>query len=309
MGSSKKKTTQKSETSHRMAPYMSAGIQDAVGRARKLADRPYEAYSGQRIADLSQNEQMGVGMARDNVGAWEGDFGAARSQLEGIRSITDQGALDAYMNPYMDKVVAPSLRRKNEAFEAERSDRRATQGMRNAFGGRTQMWDNKFEQDFQESQDEFMGAAYGAAFDKATGLFDSEQDRRIRTAAAYQGLGEGAQQQRRQDLRDLMSSGLTERTRDQADMDFKFLQFLEERDWDVNNLSTLVSTLSSVPQEWDQKSSSETTEKTSDSPMKTLAGVASMAVGAMMTGGMSALGQGLVNNWMNPAGGGDGQNG
>lgn len=308
MGKSKKKTEQKSSTSHRMAPYMSAGIQDAVGRARKLADRPYEAYQGQRIADLSQNEQMGVGMARDNVGAWEGDFASARSRLDSIGSITDAGALDAYMNPYMDKVVAPTLRRKNEAFEAERADRRASQGMRGAFGGRTQMWDNKFGQDFQESQDEFMGSAYGAAFDRATGLFGEEQDRRMRTAAAYQGLGEGAQNQRRQDLRDLMSSGLVERTRDQADQDFKFLQFLEERDWDVNNLSTLVSTLQSVPQEWDQTSESKTTETTSQSPMKTLAGVASMAVGAMMTGGMSALGSGLMSGGMGMLGGG-GQDG
>lgn len=281
---------------------MSAGIRDAVTRARGIADREYTSYGGQRIADLSENEQMGIRGARENRGAWEGDFATARSKLDSMGSIADEGALDAFMNPYMDKVVAPSLRRKNEAFEAERASRRGSQGMRGAFGGRTQMWDNKFEQDFEESQDEFMGAAYGQAFDRATSLYADEQDRTLRQAGAYQTLGEGAQAQRRQDLRDLMSTGLTERTREQADADFKFLEFLEERDWDVQNLSTLVNTLASLPQEWDQKSQSETTTTTSDSPMKTLAGVASMAVGAMVSGGMSALGGGLVDKWMKPGG-------
>ena len=298
MGSSKKKTTTNSTSRNEISPWLRQGSEDAVSRAREINNREYSAYGGQRIADMSQNEQMGIGMARDNVGAWEGDFASARSQLDSIGSVTDEGALDGYFNPYMDKVVSPALRRKNEAFEAERSARRGTQGMRGAFGGRTQMWDNKYESDFQRDQDEFMGAAYGAAFDSATNLFSQEQDRKIQTAGAYQDLGTGAQSQRRQDLRDLMSTGMIERTRDQAEADFKYLEHLESRDWDINNLNTLVQTLSAVPYETTNTTNSTTETKTSESPMKTIAGVASMAAGAMITGGMSALGTGLMNNMM-----------
>lgn len=281
----KSKSTQSNKSKLTRSPWLTAGSQHAVSRAREIADRDYEAFGGQRIADLSQNEQMGVDMARSNVGMWEGDFQTARDTLGSIGSITDEGALDAYMNPYMDKVVNPALRRKNEAFEAERAARRAKRGMSGAFGGRGQMWDNKFASDFQRDQDEFMGEAYGRAFDKATSLFSQEQDRKLATAGAYQQLGTGAQQQRRADLRDLMTTGLTSRTRDQAEMDFKYLEYLEERDWDVTNLDSLVRTLQAVPHDYEQTSQTTTTE--SSSPLKTLAGVGAVVGGAILTGGAS----------------------
>ena len=82
-----------------------------------------------------------------------------------------------------------------------------------------------------------------------------------------------------------MQTGLTERTRDQADLDFQYLEFLEERDWDVQNLDTLVRTLQAVPH--DIKQDSTTTQTSSSSPMKTLAGIGSIAAGAILTGGAS----------------------
>ena len=85
----------------------------------------------------------------------------------------------------------------------------------------------------------------------------------------------------------LMATGITERTRDQADLDFKYLEFLEERDWDVNNLSTLVQTLAGVPSESSQTTDSTTTTTKSDSPMKTIIGIAAITAGAVMTGGAS----------------------
>lgn len=301
MGGSKKTTKSKSKTENKISPWLREGSEHAVRRAREIADRDYTSFSdagGNRIAELNENERMGMNMARDNAGAWEGDFATARAKLDSVGSITDEGALDGYFNPYMDRVVSPALRRKNEAFEAARAERRANRGMSGAFGGRGQMWENKFESDFQRDQDEFMGEAYGRAFDAATSLYNQEMDRRLDTATAYQSLGAEAQNQRRQDMRQLFQSGLVERTRDQADLDFKYLEHLEERDWDVNNLNTLVSTLSAVPHETTQLSESKTTETTKDSPMKTVAGVASMAAGAMMTGGMSALGGALTSGGM-----------
>lgn len=308
MGGSKTKTKTKSRTENTISPWLRQGSQDAVARARQINNRAYEGYDQQRIADMSENERMGIEMARSNVGAWEGDFASARNQLENVGWMTDEGALDAYMNPYMEQVVSPTLRRRNEAFEAERAGRRAQRGMSGAFGGRGQMWENQFESDFQRDQDEFMGEAYGRAFDVATGLFGEEQDRRMAMAGAYQDLGTGAQQQRRQDLRDLMASGLVERTRDQADLDFRYLEHIEERDWDIQNLDVLVRTLQSVPYETTTTSESTQTVEKKDSPMKTLAGVAATVGGAFMTGGMSlaTMGGALGQAGMGMLGGGGG---
>jgi hypothetical protein len=237
---------------------------------------------------MSQNEQMGIDMARSNVGAWEGDFESARDALRSSgRSITDEGALEGYMNPYMEEVLAPQRRRQNEAFEAERASRRAGQGARGAFGGRADLYDNQFESEFQRRQTELTGSAYGAAFDRATGLFGEERQRDIQRGGAFQALGEGAQGQRRADLRDLMQTGLTERTRDQADLDFQYLEHLEERDWDVSNLNTLVQTLAAVPSDITESGESTQTQTTRPSAMQTIAGIGAITAGAIMTGGAS----------------------
>jgi len=267
---------------------MNQGSQRAVQMATNRTNQPYENYGGTRISGLSENERLGFQGARDNFGAYDRDYDNARTALDAAGgSITDPGALEGYMNPYMEEVLAPQRRRQNEAFEAERASRHAGSGMRNAFGGRSQMWDNKFEDDFEVRQDELTGSAYGAAFDRATGLYAQERDRDIRRAGAYSGLAESQSSQNRQAIRDLMATGLTERTRDQADLDFQYLEFLEERDWDVSNLNTLVQTLASVPHESSQTSDSTTVETQSQSPLQTIAGIGAITAGAIMTGGAS----------------------
>jgi hypothetical protein len=266
---------------------MREGSQRAVQMAMDRSRQDYQAYGGQRIADLSQNEQMGIGMARENVGAWQGDFESAREAIrQSGRSITEEGALEGYMNPYMEEVLAPQRRRQNEAFEAERAQRAATRGASNAFGGRGQMWENQFESEFQTRQDELTGSAYGAAFDRATQMFGEERDRDLRRAGAFQDVGEGAQSMRQRDLRDLMESGFIQRTQEQAGLDFQYLEYLEERDWDVNNMMTLVDVLSSVPHEESEEGSSRQEVKESD-PLGTVIGVAAIAASAIMTGGSS----------------------
>ena len=266
---------------------MREGSERAVGMAMDRTNQAYEGYGGQRIAEMSGNERMGINMARTNVGAGDEDFQSARDALGGMTSFTDEGVAEQYMNPYMDQVVTPGLRRKNEAFEAERARRKQTRGMTGAFGGRGDMLENQFQSNFQRDQDEYMGSAYGAAFDAATRLHGSEQDRAIGQAGAYTDLAATQGQQNRNQLRDLMATGITERTRDQADLDFKYLEHLEERDWDVSNLSTLVKTLATVPSESSQTTDSTTTTTKSDSPMKTIAGIAAITAGAIMTGGAS----------------------
>jgi hypothetical protein len=291
MGSSSKKTQQSSRSDYNLPDYMNQGSQRAVQMATNRTNQAYENYGGTRIAGLSQNEQMGVQGARENFGAYNQDFDSARTALDAAGgSITDECALEGYMNPYMEQVLAPQRRRQNEAFDAERASRRSTRGMKNAFGGRGDMWDNKFESDFQTRQDELTGSAYGAAFDSATGLYSAERDRDIRRAGAYSNLAESQSSQNRQAIRDLMATGITERTRDQADLDFQYLEHLEGRDWDVSNLNTLVQTLAAVPHESSQTTESTTTETQSQSPLQTIAGIGAIGVGAIMTGGASLAG-------------------
>jgi hypothetical protein len=286
MGRSKKTSTTKRETTR--SPWLTQGSQQAVGMARDIAGREYSGYGGQRIADLSGNERMGLSAAQNEYGRYDQDFQSARESLGSIKSITDEGALEGYMNPYMEQVLKPQVRRRNRAFDESRSELRRTAGMRGAFGGRQQVMEGQLDQQHQEGMDDMYGSAYGQAFDRATGLFGQEQDRKIQQAGAFSQLAQGEAGVNRNAIRDLMATGITERTRDQADLDFKYLEHIEERDWDVQNLDTLVKTLQSVPH--DVTETGTTTETSSDSPLKTIAGAGAIIGGAILTGGASLAG-------------------
>lgn len=343
---------------------MRRGSQAAVQGALERTRSPYVSYDGKRIADLSENERRGMAAARRGYGAFAkdydrargsvrdvdfkdfsrsrrslgevgfGDFDTARGYVGDVGSVADRGALEGYINPYLDEVLSPQLRRRNEAFEQARAEMERTAGMRGAFGGRQDIAEASLREGHQQGLDDLYGMAYAGAFDRATDLFGSEQDRKLRQAGAFTDIGTreaGLRMQRagqyadigsregglklrkagafadiagresadnRAALRDLMSTGMVGRRRDQAELDFKYLKHLEERDWDINNIGTLANVLATVPHGSTQTGTSRgtqtTTREKSSSPLKTIAGVGAIAAGAIMTGGGSVLGKALI---------------
>lgn len=375
-GKTKTETVQNQTSSqaYELPAYMRNASTEAVWGARERANSPYQQFEGQRIADMSQNEQMGMAAARSNYGASSGDYDKARSYadsvgsvfdnqaftgdmerargsvfddqsftgdmadargyVQGVGSVADKGALDGYMNPYIESVLDPQVRRRNEAYGAETAELDRTSGMRGAFGGRRGVAEDQAARRHQEGLSDLYGETYSGAFDRATSLhqaeqdrklnqagaltnmagltasqrqaesdralgmasltgsqFQSEQDRKLQQSGAFTNIAESQSADNRQALRDLMATGHTERTRDQADLDFKYLEHLEKRDWDINNITTLVDVLSSVPHEYSQSGESSSTQtqtvEKKESPLKTIVGIAAIAAGAIMTGGAS----------------------
>lgn len=268
----------KTTTKNQLPAYMNQGSQRAVGMAMDISSRDYAQFGGQRIADLSANEQAGVSGFAQEAGRYDKDFDAARGQLEGITSFTDEGVADKYMNPYIEGVLQPGARRADRAFGSAKAELRRTSGMRNAFGGRQLVAEGLLEQQHQERLDDMWASGYGTAFDKAQNLHQREQDRKLAVAGQYGATAQAQAQTNAGALRNMMESGFVERTVEQSKLDFKYMEHLEERDWDVNNLSTLVNTLAAVPHE-----TSKTTTETAN-PVKTLIGVATIAAGAIMIG-------------------------
>ncbi len=290
MGGSKTKR----ETQNKLPAYMNAGSKRAVGMAMDISKRDYAQYDGQRVAELSGNEQAGIAGFGEEYGRYDEDFDKARGQLDSITSFTDEGEREKYMNPYIEGVLQPGARRADRAFGESKAELKRTAGMRGAFGGRQLVAEGLLEQQHQERMDDMWSKGYGNAFDKATQLHGSEMDRKRAVAGDY---GLNAQRQadtNSQALRNMMESGFVDRNVEQSKLDFKYMEHLEERDWDVSNLNVLVQTLQSVPHETSQTSTTET----KDNAMKTLIGVATIAAGAVMVGmgnpgGISTIKKGM----------------
>ena len=283
----KPKKTKTTTTKTEIPQWLEAGSRDAVAMGQSIANRPYEAYEGEAVAGFGRNEQEAYDMASEQAGAWEGDIGAARDQLEGIEDFT-QFDQDAYMNPFIQGALDPVAREQNLRFEKNRSTMRGQQGMRNAFGNsRSAIMESELSRANEQNIGDIYSKGYAQAFDTGQQAWQRDQDRKLATAGAYQGLAQAGSQMIGADIQRLQSTGASERDIRQRQNLFDYTQFVEQRDWDVTNLQPLLDSIRNSP----HGTTSTTTEvKKGGSVLGQVIGLAAVAAGvffAPMTGGAS----------------------
>lgn len=91
-------------------------LQQLTGKAAAIADQPYQAYPGQRIAGFTDPQQQAFQLAQQNVGAWQPQMQQA-GQLATQSSTYDPGALSQFMNPYTKNVVDEMARLGTQNFQ------------------------------------------------------------------------------------------------------------------------------------------------------------------------------------------------
>lgn len=296
--SSKKKKVQKRE----IPAWLEQGSQQAVTRAREIADRPYQAYEDQRVADLDPNEQRGYDLARQ-TGVYEEDLNRSRAFAEQSgQSWVDltQEERDAYMNPYIKSALDPAAREIREQGLQQRSQVGQQAAMAGAFGGsRATLLETETDRATTQELGDLYGEGFARAYESAGNRFDKDRVAARGASDAFRAIGGQAQQQLTQQVQNLLVTGGLKRSLEQANLDFDFMQFIEARDWDVTNLQPLLATLSSVPH-------GETmTTTTSGGTFQAILGAAATVAGAYFTGGMSLFAQGAAGAAGAVAGGGD----
>ena len=107
-----------STSTQTMDPWLKGILSGNVNRAQNIANQPFEAYTGQGYAPLSQNQRFAMQGAQDlnKAGAPAIDMGINAAggllgynpQQVGGQNFTNM--LGAYQNPYTEQVVDSSLR-------------------------------------------------------------------------------------------------------------------------------------------------------------------------------------------------------
>jgi len=248
------------------------------------------AYQGERVAGMSPNEREAYMAAR---------YGGAQSfqDLETSRQYAEQAGrqftdfdMEAYMNPYIKGALDPAAREIREEMAREQRELGSRAGEISAFGGARQaILEAESKRGGKEAISDLYGRGYAQAFESARDQVN--RDRAASRAAADQfrmagGLGMDLLGQ---EIQNLLTTGGLERNLKQAGLDFDYFQFMEARDWDVQNLQPLLATLSSVPYGETQTN----VTKARKSTLGMIAGAASMVAGGVAmfyTGGMAGSG-------------------
>lgn len=158
----------------------------------------------------------------------------ARDELRKSQLEFNGENLNKYMNPYLDV----AYKRANDTYDTQRSA--LLNSKAGAWGGDRAAFDaSELDRVHHESLDKISYDAYNAA----TGAFFQDQDRHARAAQAWRDTAGDTANMTRQQIQDLMATGGLERTINQANLDFNYQQFVEERDWDVTNLQPLLAAI------------------------------------------------------------------
>jgi hypothetical protein len=222
--------------------WLSGAKEDLVSRGSELSRREHTAYTGDRVAELSENETEASQLARTGGQKAAESMDKAQSALDGSMTEYSDSALEQYTNPYTERVLKPQLQKQNDQYDRSKAALANNKG--GAWGGdRSAFAASELEKNHMEQVEEISGKAYKDAWSEANDLFFKDSARKQSAAQTYAQFAGDTSRMNTQQIQDLMATGGTERLLKQAGLDADYAAFLEARDWDVNNLDTLIQAI------------------------------------------------------------------
>lgn len=210
--------------------YLRSGTKDLVNRAEGLSTRPYEAYTGGRVAGLSGLETQAGQLAGSLSGRYQ-------PMIERAGAAFDPSTLEQYKNPYMDSVVKGRLDDVGRAYDTQLGGLNRKRGMMDAFGtDRGSMLETALMRDRARETDRVSNEGRAAAHQSALDSYFRDKQSTLESARVGSGIDQSS-------ISSLLDAGGRERSIGQAQADFDYGQFLESRDWDVNNLKPLMEAI------------------------------------------------------------------
>ena len=248
----------------------SATVQPMAGeiltKGQAMVQNPAPAYTGQLTAgtsDLQKDAWSGLSnltLPSDMTTAG-GNLLNIGQQAQGITynpqgSAFDQAKAQQYMNPYLQAALNPQLEEARRQAQITQMGNAAKATSQGAFGGTRQaLMDTETQRNLGTNLAAITGAGYNTAYDKAATQFNADQARKIQEAqygtdvglkglaqatTANQAAGNvGAQEAQYglQNLQALATAGNTQQAQEQAALNAKYNQYLDQRNLPWTNMA------------------------------------------------------------------------
>lgn len=253
MSGTKKTTQQTSSNQHTVQgpePWMKAEGSDIYSQLKPLAERDWQGYGGERVADLGADWDTSRDLITQLIGQ-TGDIDSSRSMLDSLRNSPGNDptkTVQDYMNPYVDGVLGGTLRDLGHTFDARRlaTDRAAT--MAGAFGDSGHGIQSA--QDYRNHEDQVSDTSYRAhsdAYDKGQAQQNTVLGRLMAMPGMYQNLDAAGFNRNTTLARYMNQFAGQDQALHQAKDNVGYSDFLEQRGYKANNLDALMASLNRVP--------------------------------------------------------------
>lgn len=253
-------STVSSNSSNTLPAWVDQAGQDIWYKAKNVAQYEYlPAYTGQRVANVSDATKGMVGQLANNVGAGNGTFNSAIQTAQGVGNYKPQflsGAdLQPYMNPYTQNVIDTSMAVMDQNRQGALNDVRdqaiksgafagsrhgVTEGVTNAQYGMqgAQLAAQLNNQNFQQAQQGFLS-------DQQAGL--QGQALNLQGAQGAAGLQAAQQQNFLQGIQAALQGQGILQGNEQDKLNAALAQYNEQRQDPVDRLKIQLAAIGGVP--------------------------------------------------------------
>ncbi len=230
-----------STSSTKLPGYINANTENIVSKARTIGDTPYQAYTGQRVADFSPDMLTAMERMRNQGVAGEIDQASGLAGLAGQRA-SDYGmfqqGVQQYMNPYMQNVVDVERRKAQEAADRQSAQLSGQAAKMGAFGGSgAALQQRALTRDTAQQLSDIQSQGLNKAYESAANQYNTGITNMLSASGQLGGLGTTRFGQETDLIKNLGTSGDIQRQREQALLDVEYGDFGEKRDYAAKQLA------------------------------------------------------------------------
>lgn len=259
--------------------YLQTAAQTNVSNATNVASRPFQAYTGEMTAPLTQNQQDAFGLIKSIAGTsnpylsdienlyktFSSTTGVTPASILGGDKNVGNTTIQDYMSPYIAAALQPALDDLARTGTAQRKSLDASATMDGAFGdARSGVALANQLRDEAKTRTGVVGQGYQSAFDRAASLRQSDiaadtdaqktnlnlmLQRAISGGKALSDLDAATVDRGLKTAGALADAGKVEQQTNQAADTAKMAEFLRGQGWDQQQISWLTSVLAGTPRE------------------------------------------------------------
>ena len=238
--------------------YFKKAQEELFQRATAESKKPYQAFTGQRIADFTQAQRDAISAAGGQIGAFErsGATTEARGMLDEMKRVGQRtftgSTVDEYMNPYIENVVNRSVSRIADMESQRRNQAAKNQITAGAYGGsRGAIEQAVGAAESARTAGDLAAGLYAQGFNTARGAFDQDRSVQMQNLSALTNAIPALQLQKQgaamTEAEGAMKFGAAEQGLEQARLNEAYKDFIEQQGFGRGQLAFLTSILSGAP--------------------------------------------------------------
>lgn len=247
------------QQTNELPPHLTEFSKENIEEAKRIASRPYEAYTGARIANFTPDQLQGFDLARQAAGQWQPfvNTGAAATADVAGRGYTafPEADIGAYMDPFLDQVLDAGLTEINRQGAIDRNQISAQMQAAGAFdSARHGVLEAEQRRNQERARADITANLLSGGFRNAQQMFQADEAQRLahdqaRLAGGQQlsQLGALGSQLGYQDAASFMDIGEKLRLLDQSGLDIGYQDFLNQLNYPIEMLNLRLSTGTSTP--------------------------------------------------------------